>query len=310
MLHRLLTFLWATAFVSSAGFAQDAIDEQEKEILLSIDVGYNSAYRAKSWVPVEVLIVNEQDDLEGWLEVRTFDGANQLQSPVYRVAVNCPRDSKKIYRVNAYLDTTSRVEAWLYERGRPAVDSPAYVQTRPIAPNDLLGLVLDDEAVNFGFLYSAVQPRGATVRFFRYGLATNQLSKLPTIGQAYEVFDVIVLGDIDPDRVPIQSRRLIRNYVERGGTLIVCTGLHTAAYRGSWVEDLLGVRLGPAENSNGLALARATLPPELQEGARADRECVVADLQPRDDGVQTLGGEKVLATLYIISECETVGLLS
>ena len=72
MLHRLLTFLWATAFVSSAGFAQDAIDEQEKEILLSIDVGYNSAYRAKSWVPVEVLIVNEQDDLGGWLEVRTF----------------------------------------------------------------------------------------------------------------------------------------------------------------------------------------------------------------------------------------------
>ncbi len=298
MLDRFSAFLLVAASLCGPSHAQSAIEEQEEELFLSIDVGYNSAYRDESWVPVEVLIVNEQDDLEGWLEVRTYDGANQLQSPVYRVAVDCPRDSKKNYRVNAYLDTTSRVEAWLYERGRLAVDSPAYVQTRPIGRNDLLGLVLDNEAVDFGFLYAAVQPRGATVRFFRHGLATNQLSRLPTIGQAYEVFDVIVFGDIDPDRVPIQARRLIREYVEKGGTLIVCTGLHAAAYRGSWVEGLLGVRLGLTENSNGLALARATLPPELREGSRADRECVVADLQPREEGVQTLGGEKVLATLH------------
>ena len=115
---------------------------------------------------------------------------------------------------------------------------------------------------------------------------------------------MIVLGDIDPARVPIQSRRLIRNYVERGGTLIVCTGLHTAAYRGSWVEELLGVGLGLTENSNGLALARATLPPELQDGARADRECVVADLQPRDEGIKTRGGEKGHATAHRVGRGE------
>ena len=278
--------------------AQNAADDQQEEILLSIDVGFNTAYRDKTWVPVEVLIVNEQDDLEGWLEVSTFDGANQRQSPIYRVAVDCPRASKKIYRVNAYLDTTYRVEAMLFEKGRQAVDVPTYVQTRPIERDDLLAMVLDDDAVNFGFLYNAVQLGGVTTRFFRHGLATSQLARLPNIAQAYDAFDVIILGDISPDRVPATARRLIRKYVEKGGSLVVCTGLHAAAYRGSWVEELLGVRLGAAENSNGLALARRTLPQDLQEGARAERGCVVVDLQPLDENVRTVGGEKVLATLH------------
>ncbi len=289
--------LMAVWFCAPAS-AQSAVEDYEEEILLSIDVGYNTAYRDKSWVPVEVLVVNEQDDLKGWLEVRTYDGANQLQSPIYRVAADCPRDSKKIYRVNAYLDTTYRVEATLIEKGRQAVDVPAYVQTRPIERDDLLGLVLDDDAVDFGFLFNAVQIPGGTTRFFRHGLATDRLSRLPNIAQAYDAFDVIVFGNIAPDRVPVSARGLIRRYVERGGSLIVCTGLHTATYRGSWVAELLGVRLGATENSSGLELARATLPEDLQEGAREDRQCVVADLEPLREDVKTLGGEKVLATLH------------
>ncbi len=217
MQRRLVAVILMAAWLYLPASAQNAVEDQEEEILLSIDVGFNTAYRDKSWVPVEVLIVNEQDDLEGWLEVRCYDGANQLQSPVYRVAVDCPRDSKKIYRVNAYLDTTYRVEATLFEKGRQAVDVPAYVQTRPIERDDLLALVLDNDAVNFGFLYNAVQIRGVTTRFFRHGLATNQLARLPNIAKAYDAFDVIILGDIAPDRVPASARRLIRKYVERGG---------------------------------------------------------------------------------------------
>lgn len=298
MQQRLVAVILMAAWLYLPASAQKAVEDREEEILLSIDVGYNSAYRDKSWVPVEVLIVNEQDDLEGWLEVSTFDGTNRRQSPIYRVAIDCPRDSKKIYRVNAYLDTTYRVEAMLFEKGRQAVDVPTYVQTRPIERDDLLGMVLDNDAVNFSFLYNAVQIPGLTTRFFRHGLATNQLARLPNIVQAYDAFDVIILGDIAPDRVPTSARRLIRKYVERGGSLVVCTGIHTAAYRASWVEELLGVRLGATENSNGLELARATLPQDLQEGARALRQCIVADLQPRARDLRSLGGEKVLATLH------------
>ena len=150
----LLTLSVLTAFLAKAQNPNDLKDE----VLISIDVGYNSAYRANSWVPVDVLVINEQDDLKGYVEVRSYDGVGSLMSPVYRLAVQCPRDSKKRFRLYAYmLKNTARVEGLLFEKGRLAVDAPAYIKVRPIRDDSLMVLLLDNDRLNYGFLFTTAQ---------------------------------------------------------------------------------------------------------------------------------------------------------
>lgn len=282
--------LFATSIPSV--HAQDR-SARERDLLVSLDVGYNTAFRDRSWVPVTVDIVNEQRDFEGYIEIRTFDFSNQQQSPSYILPAQCPKNSRKRFTLYAYVDGADRVEAWLFERGRRALDVPAYMKVQPIGEDDVLLLVLDDDPFNYGFLYAAVQRDGKVVRVSRHGLPTSDLERLPDIPQAYEAFDAIVFGDIDPERVAQRHRTLIENYVAQGGTLIVSTGANAVDYRGSWIEPLLGVTIGETALTTELALADA-IPETTREGLRPERQAVYASLHA-GSGVQSAGVGQSLA---------------
>jgi hypothetical protein len=289
-----LRILIAAAALGLCAAAEPQSTPRQKEILVSLDVGYNTAFREKTWVPVTVDIVNEQRDFNGSIEVRTYDFSNKRQSPSYRLPAQCPQNSRKRFTLYAYLDGAERVEVWLFERGRRAIDAPAYMQVRPIEPDDLLVLVLDDDPFSYGFLYAAVQREGKVVRVSRHGLPTSDLDRLPDIPQAYEAFDAVIFGDIDPGRVSLRHRGLISDYVERGGTLVVSTGKNAADYRGSWLEPLLGAEIGQTALLTEAELARS-IPESLREGVRPDRQVVFAELDPVP-GVQSVGGGRTLAT--------------
>lgn len=272
--------------------------EEEPQVLLSVDVGYNTAYRDGSWVPVDILVVNEQDDIKGWVEVQTFDALGQRQAPVYRVPADCPKDSTKHFRILAWLNGTERIDAWVYEGNRPAVDVPAYVQIQPVAREDLLVLVLDSDAANLGFLYAAVQREGLNVRLHRHTLLQQDLARLPEFLHAYEVFDAIVLNETDPTRIGPERRELLRRYVEAGGTMIVHTGLHAARVGGTWLDGLTGVEIG----ETAIVMDEEIVPAVFADGtvaraASAQREGMFAELRRRadSDGGMWFGEEKVLA---------------
>ncbi|MCP4645375.1 MAG: hypothetical protein GY851_33335, partial [bacterium] len=57
----------------------------EGDLTLNIFVNYGAAYRDGTWVPVDVFVKNEQRDISGSVEVRTYSNTGELQSPVYRV---------------------------------------------------------------------------------------------------------------------------------------------------------------------------------------------------------------------------------
>ncbi len=268
----------------------------EKELLVSLDIGYTTAYRDKSWVPVDVTVTNELKDLDGHVEVRLYDFSGNLQSPIYRVPAECPTDSRKRFRLYAYFNNTEKVEAWIYSGTRPALDVPAYQILSPtVAEGDLLGLILNEDALDFGFLYQAVQTPESELRFHRHNVATPLLGTLPEHISCYSAFNAVILGEIEPDRVPEDRRGLLRHYVRRGGTLIVMTGENAARYRGTWIEELAGVRIGETEQIKEGALAERLLPPDKREGVKPGRDCVLALIGPVADGAKVLGANSVLA---------------
>ena len=271
--------------------------EEEPQVLLSVDVGYNTAYRDGSWVPIDVTVVNEQDDIEGWVEVQTFDVSGERQSPVYRVPADCPQYSDKKFRILAWLSGTERVDAWVYEGDRPAVDVPAYVQIQPIASDDLLVLVLDSDAANLGFLFEAVQRAGRNVRLHRHTLLAEELAQLPEHQAAYDVFDAIILNETEPERIGPERRALLQRYVETGGTLIVHTGLHAGRVEGTWLDGLTGVEIGETLMNTEGDLAPAVFGSDATgRVASASHDGMMAELREGEgaDGALWFGEDEVL----------------
>jgi len=271
--------------------AQD--DTPDETILIDLTINHGVAYREGTWVPVDVFINNTERDIEGFVEVTTYDFSSERLSPVYRVPALSPKGSRKHFRLYCKLQQASRVEVQLYHGNRAAVPVPTWVNVAPIERRDYLGLVLDNNHHDYGFL-SSEQVIGKTeVRFHREGLNTDQLGLLADRLPCYTAFDLIVMGDIDPERIAPEHRALLQQYVELGGTLAISLGENAARYKGSWLEPLMGVVIGentftPEDTLASQAFGRAGV---------AKREGMVTALSPAGEKVQAIGSNFTLGAL-------------
>ena len=289
------------------GLREDGGAIAKEEIVLDFSLNYGYAYRAQSWVPIDVFVRNDKVDVTGWVEVRLFDAQGELQSPIYRVEAQSPKGSVKRFQLCCYMGVASRVQVQLFRGGavdgggRAVVDFPPYQDLTPIDAQDLMGLVLDDESSGFGFLTEAIDvPGQEPLRFHREALSREELPRLAKYAPCYTPFDVIIFGNTDPAAVGRRQRDLLYDYVAGGGTIVVCTGEFAQWYHGTWVEELAGVAIGVGETVNELDLAQAVFDKRGQVGARGHRDCAVAELTPVLEGVKKFGRDRVLATRRIL----------
>lgn len=296
----------ATAFPLGAVAQEPQTPVEEPDIYLSVDVGYNTAYRNGAWAPVDVFVNNELRDVTGWVEVRVMQYSGQRAT--YRVPADCPANSRKRFRLYVYLDAAERVEAWLMDGERPAHDVPAYVKLpEPIAPNDVLSLILDDSPTDYGFLYRAMQRPDLDRRIHRQHVTTQFLENLPTYPQCYDAFDMIVFGNIDPRAVSEIHRQRIREFVENGGVVVVFAGAQTLRIRGSWLEELAGVSLGETILTNERDLAARVFEPGAFPRASTDRQCEVAELSPAAGDVDRWDGGAGGEDAFTLAAARNVG---
>ena len=307
-------FLFLIFFLALAPGQSAFAKKDIGDIDITMSVNYGSAYRDGTWVPVDVVVKNKDFNIKGFIEVRTLSNG-AMQSPRYSLPADLPKGSVKRFRFHAFLKTTDRVEVMLYDGKRPVMEIPNYITVNPIKPQDVLCLVLDEEPTDFSFLYNALLPERtrqtaemeANVstpaandeprRLHRESLKNITLPALADHPQCYEPFDMIILGNIEPERISERHRDLLKGYAEKGGVVVVCTGANGAKYRGSWVEEWAGVSIGGMDTIKEPDLASDVFKGETLEGIRPDRDCPLSELRPVASGVKIFGGGKTLATL-------------
>jgi hypothetical protein len=287
-----LGLVLAASIVSSAWGAED---DTRGGINFDMAVNYGSAYRSGTWVPVDVIVNNREVDINGWLELRCLAG-NDQEGPTYRVPAECPKGSVKRFRFTCCMQNATKIEAMLYQGRRRVLDFPPYIEVRPIDSKDLLGLILDEEALDYGFLNDAVTG-GDIKRFHRESLNTDLLPLLSEQTQCYDPVNVIVMGDIDPNRIGLRQREVLAQYVRNGGVLVVCLGENAKRYRGTWVEGLLGVEIGPDEIVNEPDIVQELFTDAERNGAREDRRFAFTRITPQSPLVRTRGEGRVVAAL-------------
>jgi hypothetical protein len=272
---------------------------EAQDLNVNLFINYGFAHRDGAWAPVEVMVNNRHADLEGAVEVRTFDHTGRMQSPIYRVPMESPRDSVKRFKLHCMLANTESIEVRLFNGRREVSAARARVKIQAIGRDDFLCLVLDDTADGYGFLstslYRDSEEAGSRVSFFRHALDSASLARLADYPQCYMSFDLIVMGNIDPERMSSHHRGMIEQYVRDGGVVVVCAGAHASRLRGSWVETLAGVSMGPPMVYDEASLAEAVFGDAA--GGSPGRSGVAARLTPAQPGMRTVGSDPVLAAL-------------
>ncbi len=271
--------------------------DTEGQLTVDMIVNYDGNIAQGTWAPVDVLVMNDARDIEGYVEVRTVV-AGMTQSPVYRVPVDSPKGSMKRFRTYAFAESTGRMEAMLYNGRRAVLDVPAVVDLAPMDPDDLQVLVLDDEYAEYGFLNTVFQGGGEERRrIFRKNLTTDVLSRLPDHVACLEPYDLVIVGDIDPDRISPPHRSMLMDYVRQGGRLAICTGSRAQRLRDSWLAELAGIEIGSIEVLPEEELASAVFGVEAHEQARANFDVAYAVLEAAAPLKAEKGGAPLLASL-------------
>lgn len=264
------------------------ISAQDKgdTILVDLTINHGVAFRDGAWSAVDVFVNNTERDVDGYIEVRLRDYSNEVQSPIYQVPAVSPKDSRKHFRLYCKLERAQRIEVQLYNGNRGVLPMPLpSLALTPIERQDYLGLVLDDQHHDYGFLSSERVIGKNNTRFHREGLTTDQLALLDDHLPCYTNFDLIVLGNIDPERIAPEHRALLQRYVELGGTVVVSLGENATRYKGSWLEPLMGVAIGENTFTNENDLASRAF------GGMGDakREGQVTAITSASPSVQSIG---------------------
>ncbi len=290
-------------FCAAPGLAQqEAGLPSEGQLLVDVMPQFITTFRERSWVPVDVLVSNNKQDISGALELTLMNNEDP-RSPVYRLPVESPKGSRKRFRMYCNFSKATSMSVMLYNGKRPALPDPVRLTLRPIDSNDVLALILDDEPADYGFVFNAVQLMSPGLGYHREGLHTGQMSQLPEYPQCYDPFTMVVFGHIDPQEVPERQRELLLRYVEHGGIVVFCVGENAARLKVPWVEELAGVSIGEVAASDEMEFARRIFSADLAQGAREGKSIVYARVTPSAGSfVQDLGGtasgaDAVLATI-------------
>ncbi|MFP4501323.1 MAG: hypothetical protein ACLFTT_10025 [Candidatus Hydrogenedentota bacterium] len=276
-----------------------------QEISVNLFINHGTAYRDSAWAPVDVLVENRLRDIDGFVEVRLYDAADRLQHPIYRLPAQSPAPSTKRFRLHCLFVNTARIEARLYHGAREVEEGRSWMGITPIGAQDFLCLVLDDKPEHYGFLSSALY-EGQDVRYYRETLNSGQLQFLADLPQCYAPFDVIILGDIDPERVSPHHREVLERYVRGGGTLAVFTGEHAGRLADSWVAELAGVSIGAKRTYSEDELAARVFSQAPDADAHPERSGELATLTPVEEYVARLGRDPVLAVRRPLGDGQVV----
>lgn len=240
--------------------------------------GFDGAGKAGGWVPVDIDLRNDGDDLDGEIQIVIQDGsANRgtytLAPTVYSAPVVLPRRGRKHVRMEVRLPANSqKVRARLVQGEETLLEQD--IQFTRVSGGDLLCGILSRTASALEFLSTLDLPPPLR----RARLARIDVGDIPSRPQLMGSLDCLVIDNIPTTALTDTQRDALRTWVANGGLLVVGGG-------GSWQKtfeglpsDLLPVRVtntATVDDLSGLAAFAREAPPA--DGQYLASQAVITD---------------------------------
>jgi hypothetical protein len=235
---------------------------EDRQISLTVHVGYRDITRAGQWMPVTVDATNRGSDFQGVLELQSqdanpflakgaFPGPNAAGGPAtYRIALNLPAGASKHLRSYVLTDNPSpQIVARLVENGHVAASQPAIA---PTSAGLLVGVLSDQPSAldDFGALHLPGNQAPQVVHLRRDDIADS--------GILLRAFDVLAIDDFPTDSLTAAQRTALGDYVAVGGNLLLGLGAAWHKTLGGLPPDLVPMQItGTTQLKGSKALPEA-----------------------------------------------------
>ncbi len=196
-------------------------------ISIKAELGISGKYRLDINTPVKVFLENTGDHFVGELQIRQniSDTMEYSRYDVYAQSVELPPNSSKVYEMEIPIRNIVRgLDINLTDiNGNNAGKHTA--NAYPVEPGSVLVGVLSDSPNSLKYL------RGLPLNEYMYDKETNDiadnlvtLNEFPESTSALKLFHMLIINDYDTGVITSQGKKMLREWVEEGGTLVVGTG--------------------------------------------------------------------------------------
>ncbi|MBN2146794.1 MAG: hypothetical protein JW726_05375 [Anaerolineales bacterium] len=202
-------------FILATSLGNPAQAQQQSDIILTAEAGFDGLCKDGAWIPVRVTVENNGPNLEATLQIVTSNSSGTQNT--YTYPINLPSQSRKEATLfifpEGYQDTIS-VEL--------ISDEEVIAQQAPRlkcldAAELLLGVISGSPSAFNVLVELETLSGGASV-------AQLETSDLPDQSLALEALDVLILSDIDTGSLSQSQRQALQTWVAGGGQLLVTGG--------------------------------------------------------------------------------------
>jgi hypothetical protein len=250
-----------------AGSGRARAVELDAQIGFGPGSGLPSRYRPNSWTPVTIYLTGQGVNGVGQLQLSVRSGDRETiyvrRVPLHDGVLNETEHFVFLqHNDNGYGmipgSTGTEITARLLVEGRKLAEKtlPLPASVNPETYN-ILALTRDGSGLNFllkkrlGVVHRNVNPAVIARMNLQNGasslLTTTQLlytdpRALPEMGQGYDMIDAIALADMPTDSLTDDQQQALKEYVRRGGLLIVAGGGDMTRLKGQFLADLLPIQ--------------------------------------------------------------------
>ncbi|MDE0041290.1 MAG: hypothetical protein OXT74_04590, partial [Candidatus Poribacteria bacterium] len=256
----------------------------------SIEFGFDGFYKRGRWVPLQLLVVseNEHDSFVGELEVTVTSLFSGAISQTYSTPVSLTRTDRRRYTLHVFQPGTSTKLTLriVHHEGRIRVEREI-IPDLPKEPKDLFILALTPPGRDVLDDWHGLQiDASAETRAFVVHPASQKHLPLDWIG--YDSIDLVVLRGVSlkENRISPTQQISLLDWVRNGGTLLISGGDNLQYLRDSFLTPLLPVYLGELKTAIYLPEALAPM------GMHSDFPINIIDFKLKDNAeVLRIGGD-------------------
>ena len=233
--------------------------------------GFDGYHKYGRWMHLRIALTSAgEDSIEGEVIAESQD-----KKQIYSVPITLFKAARKVQHLYVLPESFRRNLSikLMDNNGEEVLQS--YVPLVTISPEDLLIAVVSD---NSGGLDVDKKTVRTYVSYMTAGM-------LPDRWKGYDSVDVIVLGDVSLSLLSVDQRRAIRDWVYGGGRLVASGGAHSQNLVGTFLEELLPVRI------NGTRVLNSISSLSRQFGSNIEGGQIVVASSELDEGAKAVAVE-------------------
>jgi hypothetical protein len=239
---KLIRSIALLAVVFALAFSGSADAQGQDAITLTARAGFDGICKQAAWIPVWVNVENTGKDLEARVEVSFKVNG---ETSIYKAEVSLPSSSRKELQFYVHPSGNIRTLTTSLKSGNTTLAATTTTINCTPSENWIVGLVADASS-NLGEV-GTIQPLSGLVRKTEINLAD-----LPERVEGWEALDVLAISGVDTGALNREQRSALREWLARGGKLLVVGGPKWQAVSAG-LDEVLPVQISATQKVGNLS---------------------------------------------------------